>query len=149
MNAAHVVALVMVTVGCVQSVAAQDFGPISRSLAREAARLAQAPALAHQADSGPSDARWTKLRRHVGDKAVISTRAHGEIRGRLRAPGADAIDVEQGGQVVRIARADVCDITSAESPVARNARWGAVGALAGLGAGYVFNVAQGLADIQF
>src|SRR5437763_350449 len=112
MNAAHVVALVMVTVGCVQSVAAQDLGPISQSLTREAPRLAHAPALAHQVDSGPADARWTKLRRHDGEKAVVSTRAHGEIRGRLRAPGANAIDVEQGGQVVRIARADVCDITN-------------------------------------
>src|SRR5437762_1296401 len=135
MNTARVVAFVAVTMGCAHSVAAQDLGPISRSLTREAARLAQAPALAHRVDSGPADARWTKLRRHAGEKAVIGTRAHGEIRGRLRAPGGDAIDVELGGQVVRIARADVCDITNMESPVLRKARWGAIGTAAGLGAG--------------
>ena len=125
MNAAHTVAVasVFVTVACVNAASAQQ-------------------------DKGPSDARWTKLQRHAGETAMIVTRAHGEILGRLYASGADFIDVEQRQQILRVARADVCDITKRESATARKARWGVAGAAAGLGVGFLINVAQGLADVR-
>jgi hypothetical protein len=101
----------------------------------------------YQVNTGPSDARWGKLPRHVGERVIVSTRTHSDIRGTLRAPDADAIELEQGLRTLRVARAEVCDIIKAESPVMRNARWGTIGAGVGLGAGFLFILAQGLSDV--
>jgi hypothetical protein len=148
MKMGHSVAFIALTLGCIHTAAAQDAGPIGRTMNREATRLAWAQAFGDQPDPGPSDAHWAKLGRHIGEKVAITTRARGDIRGALRASGPDAVDIEKGRQIVRVSRADVCDILKQESPFARNARWGAVGGLAGLGVGFLLNVGQGLAEVR-
>jgi len=147
MKAGQIVAWAVITFGSIHAADAQDAGPIARTLTREATRLARAPGFGDQPDRGPSDARWTKLGRHAGEPVAIGARAQGDVRGVLHASDADAVEIERGTQIIRIARADVCDITTQESPVTRNARWGAIGGLAGLGVGFMMNVAQGLADV--
>jgi len=87
-------------------------------------------------EASAKDKQWQQLLRHVEEKLIVSTRTNGELRGALYSAGSDAIDIESSGLIRRVVRADVCDITTNERALARNARWAFISGLAGLGGAF-------------
>jgi len=75
---------------------------------------------------------------------IVSTRTNGELRGALYSAGSDAIDIEGSGRIRRVVRTDVCDITTKERAITRNARWAFISGLAGLGGAFAIEAYRSL-----